>query len=73
MLVSAQIEKCSGTLQSDYATHFETRMVAEINLYWVIYEYCCGASVDLPKTQAALHAWKQDWKAVLGKQFSKYL
>jgi hypothetical protein len=67
MIVHAQIEKCSETLQSDFATQFETRMVAEINLYWVIYEYSCGTSVDLPKTQAALHAWKHDWKYVLGK------
>jgi hypothetical protein len=67
MIDRSQIEKCSEILQSDHSTNFETRMVAEINLYWIIYESCSGSTVDLPKTQSSLHTWKQDWKHVLGE------
>jgi hypothetical protein len=41
-------------------------MVAEVLLYWILYENCCQADVDLPKAQSALHAWRQEWKFVLG-------
>jgi hypothetical protein len=67
MIDRAQVQKCSDVLQSDFSTNFEIRMVAEINLYWIIYDCCSGITVDLPKTQAALHAWRQDWKHVLGE------
>jgi hypothetical protein len=42
-------------------------MVAEVNLYWIIYESCSSAQVDLPKTQASLHEWRQEWKFLFGK------
>lgn len=41
-------------------------MVAEINLYWIIYEQCITSQVDLPKAQTALFQWKKDWNFVLG-------
>jgi hypothetical protein len=41
-------------------------MVAEINLYWIIYEQCTSSQVDLPKAQTALFQWKKDWNFVLG-------
>lgn len=41
-------------------------MVAEIHLYWIIYEQCTSSQVDLPKAQAALSLWKKDWNFVLG-------
>jgi hypothetical protein len=41
-------------------------MVAEIDLYWIIYESCAALPVDLPKTQAALHEWRQEWKFLFG-------
>ena len=68
MIDQAQVDKCSEMVQSDHSTNFETRMVAEIHLYWIIYESCSGSAVDLPKTQTALHAWKQKWEFVLGMQ-----
>jgi hypothetical protein len=71
MIDRAQVQKCSDVLQSDFSTNFEIRMVAEINLYWIMYDCCSGPTVDLPKTQTALHAWRQDWKNVLG-EFVKY-
>ena len=62
-----QVEKCRQILDSDHATNFETRMVAEVMLYWIIYESCSSVQVDLPKTQAALHEWRQEWKFLFGK------
>jgi len=64
-----QVEQCRQILDSDHATNFETRMVAEIMLYRIIYESCSSAQVDLPKTQAALHEWRQEWKFLFGKAF----
>ncbi|KIW02086.1 hypothetical protein, variant [Verruconis gallopava] len=61
-----QVEKCKEILKSDHATNFEQRMVAEVNLYWIIYEQCTGSTLDLPKVQASLHEWKKQWSFVLG-------
>ncbi len=61
------IDKCRLILDSDHTTNFECRIVAEINLYWVIFENCSGVTVNLPNTQAALHTWKQEWGFLFGK------
>ncbi|KAF2453466.1 hypothetical protein BDY21DRAFT_126055 [Lineolata rhizophorae] len=68
-----QIDRCREVLNSDHATNFESRMVAEVNLYWVIYEHCSAPRVDLPKTQADLHAWKQQWTFVLEQPRAQFL
>ncbi|KAF8855187.1 hypothetical protein BDZ45DRAFT_805164 [Acephala macrosclerotiorum] len=57
-----QINKCREVLVADQITNFETRMVAEINLYWIIYESCAAIQVDLPGTQTSLHQWREEWK-----------
>jgi hypothetical protein len=62
----AQIDRCRDILASDSATNFEMRMVAEVQLYWILYENCCLGDVDLPKAQSALQQWRQTWKLVLG-------
>jgi hypothetical protein len=67
MIDRSQVDRCHKVLDSEHATNFESRMVAEVNLYWILYENCCSSQVDLPKTQSALHAWKREWKSVLGK------
>jgi hypothetical protein len=66
MLDREYMDRCRMILDSGHATNFESRIVAETNLYWIIYESCSAIPVDLPKTQAALHAWKQDWKFIFG-------
>jgi hypothetical protein len=50
-------------------------MVAEVCLYWILYENCglSGGDVDLPKAQASLHAWKQEWNFVLDQPRSQFL
>jgi hypothetical protein len=47
-------------------------MVAEIFLYWVLYE-SFNAPVDLPKTQAALQAWKSEWQYVFDRPRSQFV
>jgi hypothetical protein len=59
------IDKCRLILGSDHATNFESRMVAEVHLYYIIY-ISCAVSVDLPKAQEMLHVWKEEWGFLLG-------
>ncbi|KAE9370923.1 hypothetical protein N431DRAFT_343941 [Stipitochalara longipes BDJ] len=68
-----QIEKCRQILDSDHATNFETRMVAEVMLYWIIYESCSSPQVDLPKTQTALHEWREEWKFLFDQPRSQFI
>lgn len=42
-------------------------MVAEIKLYWSLYENYSPGAKDILKALAALQAWKQEWSFVLGK------
>ncbi|CAO2657023.1 Nn.00g058260.m01.CDS01 [Neocucurbitaria sp. VM-36] len=66
------IEKCRVILESDHATNFESRMVAEIFLYWIVYE-TCSASVDLPKTQTAFQKWKLEWQYLFDQPRSQFV
>ncbi|KAH7408203.1 hypothetical protein DE146DRAFT_364745 [Phaeosphaeria sp. MPI-PUGE-AT-0046c] len=66
------INRCRLILGSENATNFETRMVAEIFLYWVLYE-SSNAPVNLPKTQAALQAWKSEWQYVFDRPRSQFV
>ncbi|EXJ60252.1 hypothetical protein A1O7_04404 [Cladophialophora yegresii CBS 114405] len=68
-----QVDRCRDILASDSATNFEMRMVAEIQLYWILYENCCLGDVDLPKAQSALQQWRQTWKLVLDQPRSQFL
>ena len=69
MLQAWQIERCRVILGSDHAINFEVRMVAEIYLYWTVYEHLIEESVDLLRSVAALQAWRRRWEFVLGKAF----
>ncbi|KAE8449049.1 hypothetical protein EG329_008637 [Mollisiaceae sp. DMI_Dod_QoI] len=68
-----QVNKCREVLATDQITNFETRMVAEINLYWIIYESCSTMQVDLPGTQASLHEWKQEWMFLFDQPRSQFI
>ncbi|OCK82088.1 hypothetical protein K432DRAFT_349705 [Lepidopterella palustris CBS 459.81] len=68
-----QIDSCRKILESDQATNFEFRMVAEVNLYWIIYESCFPTPVDLPRTQATLHTWKEEWKFLFDQPRSQFV
>lgn len=67
MLQAWQIERCRVILTSDHAINFEVRMVAEIYLYWTVYEHLIEESVDLVKSVTALQTWRKKWEFVLGK------
>ena len=66
MLQPWQIERCRAIIASDHAINFEVRMVAEIHLYWTVYEHLIHESVDLLKSVAALQTWRRKWEFVLG-------
>lgn len=40
-------------------------MVAEVQLYWVIYSQCSAVHIDLISAKVALQAWQQDWMTLL--------
>lgn len=65
VLDERDISKCRLILGSDHATNFETRMVAEVHLYWIMYR-SCSLPIDLPNTQNVLQKWKEEWGYLLG-------
>jgi len=65
-LHAAQIQKCAELPDLVSLNNFETRMVAEIALYWIIYESSATASVNLPLAQAKLAAWQNQWSFLFG-------
>lgn len=66
MLHGSQIARCRAVVGSDHATNYELRMVAEIYLYWTVYQNTSGGSIDLLKAIAHLQDWKKEWQFVLG-------
>ncbi|KAJ5936075.1 hypothetical protein N7454_005373 [Penicillium verhagenii] len=73
MLQAWQIERCRSIIDSDHATNFEVRMVAEINLYWIVYGRLIEESVDLLKSVSELQAWKRQWEFVIEQPRSQFL
>lgn len=71
MLDRNDIEQCRHILVNE-TSNFESRMVAEVFLYWIIYESSLHP-IDLPKTQAALHAWKEEWKFLFDQPRSQFI
>lgn len=67
LLNQEQIDRCVRFIESDNITNYEARMVAEVNLYWVIYRNCCGSDIKLPETKIALQNWRQEWTKLFGK------
>lgn len=72
VLDEEDINKCRLVLGSNIATNFESRMVAEVCLYWVIYR-SCSMTTDLPKTQESLHDWKEEWGWLLDQPRSQFV
>ncbi|KAJ5166418.1 uncharacterized protein N7482_005199 [Penicillium canariense] len=73
MLQAWQIERCRAIVESDHAINFEVRMVAEIHLYWTVYEHLIEDYVDLLKSVAALQTWRRKWEFVLEQPRSQFL
>lgn len=66
------VERCRRILESDYVSNFESRMVAEVFLYWIIYESSLNP-VDVSKTQSALRAWREEWKFLFDQPRSQFI
>ncbi|EYE93044.1 fungal specific transcription factor domain-containing protein [Aspergillus ruber CBS 135680] len=73
MLHASQIARCRAILGSDHATNYELRMVAEIYLYWTVYENVSSDATDLLKTIAHLQDWKKEWQFVLLQPRAQFL
>ncbi|KAJ5564018.1 hypothetical protein N7513_000260 [Penicillium frequentans] len=73
MLQAWQIERCRTIIDSDHATNFEVRMVAEIHLYWTVYGHLIEESVDLLKSVADIQAWRRRWEFVIEQPRSQFL
>lgn len=54
-------------MEADHVTNYEARMTAEVKLYWIIYQQCCGRQVDLNETKLALQGWQQEWAALFSE------
>lgn len=68
LLNQTQIDQSLRLLETENVTNFEARMAAEVKLYWIIYEKCCTAQVDMVATKNALRAWQQEWAALFGRE-----
>ncbi|KAH9214558.1 hypothetical protein DL95DRAFT_365708 [Leptodontidium sp. 2 PMI_412] len=73
LLQKGQIDRCRLVLDSDHSTNFECRIVAEVHLYWDIYESCFGSSIDLPAIQSVLCDWKNEWEFLFDQPRSQFL
>ncbi|KAM0206349.1 hypothetical protein ACHAPQ_010280 [Fusarium lateritium] len=73
LLDQGQVDRCVGFFNSNKISNYEARMVAEVQLYWVIYSQCGAALIDLSSAKVALQAWQQDWMALFNEPRSQFL
>ena len=69
-MTEPDLEYCGKILQrhdAELLGNFETRMVSEVKLYWIIYKQCMG-QLDRKGTEDALTAWKHRWWELFGKR-----
>lgn len=66
-LRQSQIDHCLRLMGSDNVTNYEARMGAEIQLYWIIYQKCCGHQIDLADAKTSLQSWQREWAALFSK------
>ncbi|KAJ5110180.1 hypothetical protein N7532_002825 [Penicillium argentinense] len=73
VLTQSHIDRCRIFLESGNLENYEARMVAEVKLYWVIYEKCCGRRIDLAEAKLALQSWKDQWASLFDEPRSQFL
>lgn len=73
MLSKADIERIRKKLPPGELSNYEMRMVAELNLYWTLYENAVATSVNLPQAQAALQGWKHVWSFLFDQPRSQFI
>lgn len=72
VLDEEDIHRSRLVLGSNGASNFESRMVAEVHLYWVIYRNC-NEALDLPRMQLSLSKWKEEWGWLLDQPRSQFV
>ncbi|KAL6351908.1 hypothetical protein LRP88_14720 [Fusarium phalaenopsidis] len=77
LLNQTQIDRCLELVKFDGITNYESRMVAEVELYWIIYNKCGRPQIDLEDTKLALQSWQREWtglyRTFISDQTSGYL
>lgn len=73
MVSKADIERIRKRLPPGELSNFEMRMVAEVNLYWTLYDNAIASAVNLPQAQAALQSWKHVWTFLFDQPRSQFL
>lgn len=74
----ADVEPIRRLIATESLSNYDTRMIAELNLYWIIYEHYVPASafpagIDLPKAQDALAAWRREWAFLFDEPRSQFI
>lgn len=73
MVSKEEIERIRRRLPPGELSNYEMRMVAELNLYWVLYEHAIASKVNLPQALAALQSWKHVWYFLFDQPRSQFL
>ncbi|KAK8926928.1 putative transcriptional regulatory protein [Metarhizium anisopliae] len=73
IISQVEIDRCLRFLEADNVNNYETRMVAEVQLYWVIYQQCCVGRVDLLGVIRALQLWQHKWISLFDQPRSQFL
>ncbi|RSM14764.1 hypothetical protein CDV31_005346 [Fusarium ambrosium] len=73
LLNQTQIDRCLEFAKFDGITNYESRMVAEVELYWVIYNKCGSPQIDLEDTKFALQNWQGEWASLYHGPRSQFL
>ncbi|KAH6624021.1 hypothetical protein B0J18DRAFT_427082 [Chaetomium sp. MPI-SDFR-AT-0129] len=54
-------------------SNFETRMVAEVKLYWIIYNHSTDSPIDVGAADVALRSWRTEWEFLFKQPRSQFL
>ncbi|GAB1726283.1 hypothetical protein NU195Hw_g4532t1 [Hortaea werneckii] len=73
VITSSDVENGRRLLSCPSSSNFETRMVAELALYWILYEHGINGTLYLPRAQAALHEWKREWARLFDQPRHQFL
>ncbi|KAH6647169.1 hypothetical protein BKA67DRAFT_581868 [Truncatella angustata] len=73
VLNQAHIDRCVKLIDSSEVTNYEARMVAEVKLYWIIYNKCGRPRIDLAETKLALQNWQRDCMDLFDEPRSQFL
>ncbi|KAJ3459684.1 hypothetical protein MRS44_015757 [Fusarium solani] len=73
LLNQTQISRCLELVKFDGITNYESRMVAEVELYWIIYNKCGRPQIDLEDTKLGLQSWQREWTGLYHGPRSQFL